>query len=247
MVQSLFRLALSLFIFVATGACGGTASHVTTIGPSQIGSAEKQCPFDATVTLTLLNGHKSDVVISGVYIGNGYIITDAYAPVLSAELIHATFVRYGTNFRRSVQAVLVRSDSGIGLALIKMPAQPVCSAILADMRLVSAGDDAHLSILDGLNRGSIVHPYRPFSEPGHLNEVMVLSANFSDAPIGSGIYAENGALLGIRVGSSNKSSDKVIALPASRIARFLEEYSVPYWQYNHTQQHSGYTHVSIVK
>lgn len=235
-----FVPACGLMLLAALlGGCAGTTSY-TVVGPTQLAADEIDLGPGPTARLMLLGADEGeDVIISGVYVGDGYVITDAYAPFADAESVLVTF-RVEGGLRAVSAADIVTQDTASGFALLKIPAgSPFTAAVLADMTMVEAGDDARLSVLDGLHRGTVVRPHFPSGEPGNLNDVMLLSGSFRGTFAGAGVYAENGTLLGMHIGYDQVETGTAIALPADRIARFLRANGVSYVQYDH-RYHSPY-------
>lgn len=231
MTRQLLRLVLSVLCVALLGACAQQASYVTTVGPKKLASAVGECLYGGTVVLVLDDGHgqpSKQVTALGVSVGNGYAVTDAFATIKTTDRVHVLFASEASGVVPAFALpTIVTRDEASGLMLLKIPGTPACDVVLADMSAVSEGEPVYMAV-DGYDIvGKVLFPY---PEPGRLNAVLHLSAGLQDVPRGGGIYAQNGTLVGLRVGDPDGA--EVIALPADRIARFLRAQHVSYMQFN---------------
>jgi hypothetical protein len=218
-------LFISLLMFFT--ACATT--HVTEVPQNHLADAMNDCGGSTVgLELTGISGRYAAVVVS-----ENYLITDAYVPFRDAEAVYMPIPIINSESDVRVRLTVVKIDEGSGLALLKGEYDMDCDAILADMREVRVDDPAALTPFEpGTQLGRVIHPYHPFNRPGKLNEVMRLSSEFRSVAAGSGIYGSNGTLLGIKVGPPTVSGQRALALPADRIARFLDKQGVPYKKLN---------------
>lgn len=232
------KYILTALLACALAACGGSTAYVTTIGPDMLPGATGVCSMDANV---LIAG--SYDAYRAVSIGDGYAVTAA-AAVDGKKAVTVSYERAGqTGFANGTAKVVV-VDRGADLALLRLNDQPGCDAVLADMSRVKGGDDVRIPAADGLHRGNIVMVRPVGLEVGDLNSFMRLSWSMKDVPIGSGIYDDAGRLVGLRT-ASGEGSKLVVALPADRIARFLEAHRVSYTTFDPTGDTKGFVFTAI--
>lgn len=231
-----FLIVLSASLLAACAHIAPT-SFVTVVGPTQLSSATGDCLMGATVMLSDAEGRVTDSSPRGISIGDGYVITDAQAPLAESRLT-ATFTRDSAADFMQATARVVTMDEGADITLLRIYGKPACDAVLADMSQIQAGDDARLAFLEGVNRGTVIEPRQSGLEPGDLNAVMQLSERMHDSPSGSGVYADDGTLIGMIVRDPADPAHPV-ALPADRIARFLKKHGVSYMRYDAAQQNDG--------
>ena len=226
-----FISSLAAFACVSVmGACATQSSAVLIKAEKAadiVGSCGAVAPSD--VSAAFPDGGS----IYGIALANGYVLTDAYAVPEDARYANVTVDdargQYGTI---TIVARVVTVDRGAGFALLRAPYEFRCRAILADMGHVQAGNAVQwrLGEYSIMHDGQIVHPYFDFDGPGHDNDVMVLSDGLHDA--GQGVYDDDGMLVGMMLGNDagrdGELDDYVLALPADRIARFLDAERVPY-------------------
>lgn len=174
---------------------------------------------------------------------DGYVLLPWESVDPADDKVRLTIYETYTGKRSTVIGRTVAFDPDAGLAVVKTQYQFTQVAVLSDMREVRAGDPAFA--IDGLMEhapqeackygpaGSVMHPYYDFDEPGNENDVMLLDLDPSEpCPIspGSGVYSKDGLLIGIRT-YFLMDGEIPIAIPADRIARFLDEHGVPYYRY----------------
>lgn len=218
------------------------ANHVTTTSTSSSSSssalsteeiAKKASPTVVSITTeskttsSFLNDYVTQGAGSGVIISSdGYIITCEH--VVSG----ASSIKVTTSDNKSYNATVVGSDSSADIALIKINATNLTSAVIGDSSKLTTGEKAvaignPLGTLSGtVTEGIISATARNITINGQKMNLVQTSAQVSPGNSGGGLFNKYGELIGIVESKSSSSTNAEglgFAVPSNKALSVAEQ------------------------
>lgn len=200
------------------------ANHITTTSTSSSSSskselsteeiAKKASPTVVSITTEskTTSSFFNDYVTQGA--GSGVIISsDGYIVTCEHVVSGASSIKVTTSDNKSYDATVVGSDSSADIALIKINAKNLTSAVIGDSSKLTTGEKAvaignPLGTLSGtVTEGIISATARNITINGQKMNLVQTSAQVSPGNSGGGLFNKYGELIGIVESKSSSSTN----------------------------------------